>query len=251
MNPCVIAINSAPRKGAEYLGTMLEDFFSIGAAGDLPVSIYSDVGKEGCALSALNFCKRLAVEFPGYDVLWFEDDVIPCLNALQAASLIDFPAGCGLLSFFNNRDRFTAAFGVVDVLASDYVHSLHYKDVAVSPALHLRPSKTGLRFAQAGKYKAELIAFIASLEPEDFILSDRIDGRDESIGHAIVKAGYQFNGLMVPNWFEHIGQVSAWDMENVDRSKWIKSGNWCGANHDALTDLGGLNAWAKISPLPW
>lgn len=42
---------------------------------------------------------------PGNDLLFLEDDVIPCRNAIIAAANVPFPNGAGLISFYDYRNE--------------------------------------------------------------------------------------------------------------------------------------------------
>lgn len=236
-NPCVIAINTAPRANGGYLQEMLENFENHAGLGDpsggWPVMLQFDAYREGATQELLT---NVSTEYPGYDVLLFEDDVIGCKNALLAAAQIRIPKDFGILSFFNSRDRFTKEYGCVDVRYYDPCSSRNMDTLPVVPGIYARDVSAGFMFSQAVKVSADFAAFAGAMRLRDFLGDYPYWMRDMHLGNVAKAMEFKWHGCVVPNWFQHIGVHSAVDDESP-RAREIVSGNWCGLEHDALGDL--------------
>lgn len=235
MNPCVIAINSAPRKKGGYLGQMLENFQHHAGIGEMPIFVQYDADNEG-ASATLEMFINVADQFPGHDCLLFEDDVIGCKNALAAAAQVRIPPRFGILSFFNSRERFTKYHGNVDVTAYDPCCGQNMRTAKMIAGIYARDVENGFMFGQALKVSAAFVDFASKLKPKKFMGKFRPMWRDQHLGNVAQLFGAQYNGLVAPNWFQHVGLDSAIDGES-DRAAGIESGNWPGLEHDALEDL--------------
>lgn len=228
-NKIVVAINTAPR-AEEYLPALLDNLATVAGIGDLPLVMLNS--QEGTSVDCQTLLRTVARDYPDYDVILLEDDILGCKNAIAALAAFTLPEGCGLLSAFNCRERFTESGQTVEVGDVDYAQGYRHRDLPVRRGVYFRPVESGFLFAQAVKLPAKVVAHIAFSET----FRDENGHRDLQLGKAVGECGYKFTCLVVPNWFQHVGKASAWDGESP-RAALIESGNWVGIEHDALEDL--------------
>jgi len=134
------------------------------------------------------------------DVLFFEDDIVACRNAVTGLGLIPVPDDCGYLAAFDHRN----------VLASPSPRLL--KIAADDPT---GPQKSwGFWGNQALKIPRRTIAHLAKQRTDRTYLPNvrsRLYGSDVWLGDnaASARAPWQVYGLIAPSLFQHVGAVSA------------------------------------------
>lgn len=222
----------------------LKTGFSEGMVG--PVVIWDDLHRRGSGFSCWELFKFLAREFPGEDVLLLEDDIIPCKNAFAAMYRTPFPTDCHMLSFFQSRLRFTDEHdgGMVDVDFLDLIAGKRGDWMPIKNGIHLWPATEPFAYSQAVKVTAAVVRAGAE-GPWPYWDNDKnarsvlhpMSIRDRAIGEMAAKV-CKYWGQVAPNWVEHVGDVSAVMLPEhaTNRLKWVRSGNWLGYDHDALTD---------------
>ncbi len=140
----------------------------------------------------------------GVDLLIFEDDVLPCLRGVEAALECITPEDCGFLSFFH-----------------PYLPAWPYAGNRRNPAtgIYRYPLRNMFAFSQAVKIPYRTLERMNLDTMPDMsrhqlttvsVHNGRTiqNGRDRAIGMA-VQPYYESYGLVVPNWFEHTGHLSA------------------------------------------
>jgi hypothetical protein len=140
----------------------------------------------------------------GRDVIMFEDDVIPCNNGLPATVRVKVPSDCAFLSFFNPH------LEQIKLNTKDP----RQRYTAPKPGISRRAVGKSFAFAQAIKIPSATVnSLIRGGIPQGYnerFSNDVRNGRDSALGMAAAQfTQAPYIGLMVPNWFQHIGHVSA------------------------------------------
>jgi hypothetical protein len=245
----ILAVSGVPRVGnVSYTADTVAQVLQNGGMPTIETIVWDDIAREGSAPSCHLLLKKCAADYPGEDILLIEDDIRVCRNAVLRASELAFPADCEMLSLYNNRRRFTATLGNVDV--DDYFHECTQIVSTMPPVagIYFTPADGNFCYAQALKLSGRLVADISTREwPTDEMVG--IDWRDRTVMSPFSirdrVLGY-FAGLIskrigyvVPNWAQHIGDVSAVvnpDWNPYDRCKAVSAGNFISLEHDAMTD---------------
>lgn len=151
---------------------------------------------------------------PGADLLFLEDDVIPCRNALIAAANVPFPDNAGLISFYDYRRELT------------------------HPGM-FKADKRTLMGSQAVKFPARaipdfvrLLRIKAAKDQETGKLKAWQVGWDTWMGLACEKLGLDVWHYS-PSLFQHGG--AKWSVAN-DGSRHYYTENFPGEDWDALTE---------------
>jgi hypothetical protein len=243
----ILAVNACPRNnGVSYTEKTLAQVLANGGMPSIVTIVWDDVAREGSAKACHELLKLCFRDYPGEDVLLLEDDVNCCKNALLACERYEAEPGVEMVSFYNNRTRFTREYGPVDVDYMDSVNPRYTKYLKPIAGTYLDKANDDFVYAQALRLSAKLVEFIAThawpknlvFTPEERRYVTPYQIRDRYLGHL---AGLisRYIAYVVPNWFEHIGDMSAiiqeaWDPTN--RLRQVSAGNFINLEHDALTD---------------
>jgi hypothetical protein len=166
--------------------------------------------------ASLSLLRVLEGTQPGHDLLFFEDDVIPCRNAVVAASRVIAPITAGLISFYDYRCEWK------------------------SPGLFVAPKKRVFWGSQAVKFSASVIERLIPLlidRCKSDLKAGRITAKQVGWDTWIGKAVEGDLGLDVlhysPTLFQHGG--AKWSIANQG-SKHPYAENFPGEEWDALSD---------------
>jgi hypothetical protein len=132
MAEAMVIVSTCPRPGADYLPETLQALDRVGAA-DLPKMVLSDgplpqpcrwparVRTPAARSSRANLWDafRIAVDARVERLLYFEDDVIPCRNAVTRMLAVRCPPEAGLLSFHDKKRGLRSSQGLHVVSARD------------------------------------------------------------------------------------------------------------------------------------
>jgi hypothetical protein len=163
--------------------------------------------------ASLSLLRVLEGTTPGNDLLFFEDDLLPCRNAVIAAATIQRPPMAGLVSFFDYRGEWK------------------------SPGFFIAPKKRDLWGSQAVLIPAHVVQTLIPALKEK-IEKDRAKGNfsargaawDTWLGHAVEDFGFRVVHHS-PSLFQHVGAKSS--IANVGASHPYAK-NFPGEDWDAL-----------------
>ncbi len=134
------------------------------------------------------------------DVLFFEDDIVPCRNAVAGLGLIPVPDHCGFLAAFDHRNVLRSPSPRLLLIAADDPNG---------------PQQSwGFWGNQALKIPRRTIAHLVNQRTDRTYLPgvrSRLYGSDVWLGdHAASRhAPWHVYGLLAPSLFQHVGAVSA------------------------------------------
>lgn len=238
----IVAVSGCPREGGvSYTERTVASLLRAGAK---EVYVYDDVFLSGSGPACHSLLKELYARFPGEDVLLTEDDVLACKNAIPAVERLQFTDDCKAYSLFTNSLRFCREFPKgIDPDYVNYNTNTNYRNVAPLAGIHLQTASRSFAYAQALKLHSSVIEIAATQDWPFIQVSDvalefcsQNNIRDFALGNYIGHVS-RWIGHVVPNWFQHIGDVSAaLNLLKRERLKYVISGNWLGEEHDALTD---------------
>lgn len=154
---------------------------------------------------------------PGNDLLFLEDDVVPCRNALIAACNFEMRRNMGLISFYDYRCEWP------------------------TPGVFAAPKGRWLAGSQAVKFSAEFLSMVMPLI-EKKVEFDTLNGKllpwqagwDTWMGFAVEHAGMDVYHY-APSLFQHGG--ATWSIANE------------GAGHPYALNFPGED-WDALSPCP-
>ncbi len=134
------------------------------------------------------------------DVLFFEDDIVPCRNAVTGFGLIPVPDHCGFLAAFDHRNVLRSPSPRLLLVAADDPSGPQ--------------GSWGFWGNQALKIPRRTIEHLTKQRTDRTYLPgvrSRLYGSDVWLGdHAASRhAPWQVYGLLAPSLFQHIGAVSA------------------------------------------
>jgi len=241
----IVAVSGCPRGDTSYTEDTVKSLIYAGAS---DVYVYDDVSLTGSGPACHALISILSERFPGEDILLTEDDVMACKNAVPAAAMLGFPVGCEALSFYFNALRLCDEYPRgIPLDYSDSCTNKNFRNVPPRAGIYLQPCDK-FQFSQAMKLSAAAIRCIAETPWPDVCTFPNIDQgaivkmspkniRDTALGWYLSHIS-KFVGQVVPNWFEHTGDVSAAMLiHQFERLSLIRSGNWLGVEHDALADV--------------
>jgi hypothetical protein len=243
----ILAVNACPRNnGVSYTETTLAQVLANGGMPSIVTVVWDDVAREGSAKACHELIKLCFRDHAGEDVLLLEDDVNCCKNALLACERYEAPPGTELVSFYNNRTRFTEKYGAVDVDYMDSIDPRYTKYLPPIAGTYIENVNDDFCYAQALRLSAKLVEFIASHQwpknlyftPESAKYITPYQIRDRCLGH-LASLISPYVAYVVPNWFEHVGDVTAVvqpGMEVAHRLTQVSAGNFINRDHDALGD---------------
>jgi hypothetical protein len=189
-------------------------------------------GDQGTQVACRAACAAYARRGGADDLMYFEDDVLPCRNAVAGLAKIPVPDDCGFLAAFANiigQRRFhpskQATPGEPAII----------RQAADDPDLH----GTGHWGNQALKIPRRTVEHLVRQLPTYYAVSRRATGRmlfgsDKWIGQHAASAGAPWHvyGLISPSLFQHVGARSAigahWKLDGRTSPSWR-------ADFDALT----------------
>lgn len=150
----------------------------------------------------------------GSDLLFLEDDVIPCRNAIIAAANVPFPDGAGLISFYDYRNEWKSP-GIFKADRRTLMGSQAVKFPArIMPELTARLAQKAREDSAAGRMKAWQV------------------GWDTWMGKAMEAMGLDV-WHYAPSLFQHGG--AKWSVANMGSSHKYAA-NFPGQDWDALTE---------------
>jgi len=259
----ILAISSCPRiDGISYTeDTLVQVLANGGVPEGTPIIVWDDIMQEGSAHACHSLLKQCALDYPGQDVLLLEDDVRCCANAVKRIVDLPFPADCDMISFYNNRIRFTREEGAIDVDAFIPWSPKIVKSYEPIAGVYFEPANSDFSYSQALLLSAKLVAHIAAaprpdentigLSAIEYGIKNSHTIRDRVLGfyagHISERIAY-----VIPNWFEHVGDVSSVLPDPVDphaRCKQVSAGNFLSFEHDAMTD--DITCEYQGLPRPW
>jgi len=224
----LIVVMTSPRPGVSYLNETLESLDSEGA-GRHPNKIVVSDGPldESCSWQkvvtdgpsgtkkALWKVFRMAVSFPraSEHLILFEDDVIPCRNAVTRVLATSVPPGAPFVSFFDYRS--------LDEPAKNGIHFLN------------RESTKGGRYwgFPAIKFPMDVVEFLARTDMESFLPGNK-DASDTVVDDILkTLSPWKDVAIHCPSLFEHGGEVSS----RGDRAGFHRAKNFRGVDFDALS----------------
>jgi hypothetical protein len=162
------------------------------------ITVHNKHGARGSAAAMGDFCKVLDI-VGDRDLVFIEDDVLPCRNALP----------------------YMAAW------SSPYV--THFFNPMGQPLGPRKLPLGGFEFSQTIKIPARIVAALRADPPRSI---GRNDGWDLAVGRQIAKMGeplYHHRSLV-----QHVGFTSMWNPGN-ELAKRLPARDWPGADFDALT----------------
>jgi hypothetical protein len=145
-------------------------------------------------------CAAIARRVGTDDVLFFEDDIVPCRNAVTGLGLIPVPDDCGYLVAFDHRNVLTSPAPRLLLVMADDPNG---------------PQRGwGFWGNQALKLPRRTIAHLAKQRTDRTYVPhvrSRLYGSDVWLGFNAATEGapWRFYGLLAPSLFQHIGAVSA------------------------------------------
>jgi hypothetical protein len=151
---------------------------------------------------------------PGADLLFFEDDIIPCRNAVVAACNFEVPESAGLVSFFDYRSEWSR------------------------PGTFIAPINRDLWGSQAIKIPWRVLVNLIPMLEEKIAMdaankaSPAKSAWDTWMGHAVEELGYRI-GHYSPTLFQHGG--AKFSIANIG-TRHPYARNFPGEDWDALTE---------------
>jgi hypothetical protein len=145
-------------------------------------------------------CAAIARRAGTDDVLFFEDDVVPCRHAVTGFGLIPVPDDCGFLAAFDHRNVLTSSAPRLLLVPADDPHG---------------PQRGwGYWGNQALKLPRRTIAHLAKQRTDRTYVphvTSRLYGSDVWLGVNAASEGAPWRryGLIAPSLFQHIGAVSS------------------------------------------
>lgn len=224
--PIQIIVTTAPRLSAgdtyraEALGQIRAQ---LGGAAELTVS--DDPDRRGCVPA---LCAGLLKSLPGHRVLWLEDDIRLCKNAVKVMCSFEIPDDCAFVSFYDhyfNRERLPHPG-----LAGLFRFPLSSKLWGLQAVLFSVESMNVLRdWASMARENIETWKATFTDHSDHLVTTVLSAGSSKS----------QF-AILYPNLVQHIGDVSTTvkrDGTPFDSSH-LKSANYAGDGFDAMTLVG-------------
>lgn len=244
----VLGLSTCPRPGVDYVTDTIASLERAGAtaldrfvACDGP-PLRSFAGwqsmvspdRVGSIASLHWICQLASRHWPGADLIFAEDDIECCTNAITALGRLSVPIDCGLVTAFNFGDRYRA----------DGTRVQAFDPRGWDP----RAKRWNRRESQAcGLFRLPLTDFVSTLLcriPSTLVAAiaardgsappprHHFGGRDRALAGWLIDLGYTAYGLIVPSLCEHRGRVSSIDKPAIHR----RSANWSD-DHDALVTL--------------
>jgi hypothetical protein len=171
----------------------------------------------------------------GGDLLFFEDDVKGCVNAVTALELLQVPPDCGYLTVFDHRNRLPRVTTPMLLrVAAD------------------EPGEGGFWGNQALKIPGRTVRHLAQQPDDRFVNGVAWDTTERSLTFgadvwlgayaASATAPWQVYGLVAPSLFQHVGGISAVNPQwRITDGHWRIAQNW-------RTDFDGLVLASALSP---
>lgn len=177
------------RGGAARLKIPRTLYYSAPRTVGLPsVQGWAVVSREGPRGGGNDFRWMIENLNPHMDALLFEDDVQPCVNAIEKMTQIEVPDRCGAVSFYD---------------AGDTVGSLY---AGMSSGIHevpaSGPNNLGFHGAQAFRLPAWLIARM-----QDGEFDPPHSGQDVWVGRLLASIGKRI-AVICPSLVQHVGDDS-------------------------------------------
>jgi hypothetical protein len=212
-NPIQIILQTCPRpSGDDYFEATLRAILDTGGRGQF-IQVCDDNPPSGYLAA---FRKALATVLPGHDVLWFQDDLALCKNAVSAMIDCPVPPQSAFVTFYEG-------------------HHFNRKD----PRVGLIPIRirSGLWGNQALKFTAEAISFLKARWP--VAIPPAYGDTDDQMVAMVLSAHYPEYSVCLPNLVQHVGDLSTLVLRGKPRD-WTRhprmhSSNYPGDDFDAST----------------
>ncbi len=216
MNPVQIILTTCPRLHStdpyEYFRATLEKLYAQFEDG-MSLTVVDDRDRSG---SIVSFKKALAQTIPGHDVLWLQDDISFCKNAVKTMIACQIPADEGYVSFLD---------------------FYHFRDEVRRVGLHSVPALLGLRSLGAVKFSCEAIAVLKDKFSTYERRPHEID-HDDVLVSSLLRDRFPFFSICLPNIVQHVGRFSSHTYKGKpydnDRGRFY-SQNYPGDDFDAST----------------
>lgn len=221
--PVQIIVTTAPRHGNNPWGfatdidkTLAKQLWGWAALTNIRLDFSVDEERRG---TMFTLRQGLSKALPGHDILWLEDDIKFCKNAVKAMVGATVPSTCGFLSFYDHR---------------------HFRQKIESPTLGMVAMSEGLYGLQAVRFPARAIECLKLHDSNDHLTFPSDSDLQVSTW---LKTRYSHFAVCLPNLVQHIGHKSVRlraDGQPVDTHDWNGySANYAGDDFDAMTlDLG-------------
>ncbi len=202
-NSYIVVVSTCPRAGADYLPDTLAALDREGAA-DLRKVVLSDgtlatkcdwpvrVREPAARSTRANLWDafRLAVEAGAERLLYFEDDIVPCKNAIARMLAVECPERAALLSFHDKKRRLRRA------------HGLH-----LAPARDI--DRAGFWGLQAVSIPRRTLEYLVTKDPYSVWRFNVARHGDRAVEEFVVRSPWPRVAYHVPSLVRHVGVVSA------------------------------------------
>jgi hypothetical protein len=171
---------------------------------------------NGSRVSLQRVCELARRQPGGGDLLYFEDDLAACRNAVTAWERIAVPPDCGFLAAFDHKNLARGFEPRILRVASD--------DPTVGPYCG----------NQAIKIPGRTLAHLVQQSTAGNFGNSRLFGSDVWLGHhaASAAAPWKVAGILAPSLFQHVGAASSihphWKLADRTAQNWRQ-------DFDALT----------------
>jgi hypothetical protein len=126
-------------------------------------------------------------------LLFFQDDVIPCINLVRAVASAPIPSELAFLDLFDVKE----------------VHNAALAGIYRTPAMGRDGG--GYMCAQAMVFPAEVVHWLAKQDPMSVHLpwTGKRRGADSVLGRLLAESPWPLYGAVLPAMVEHVGAISA------------------------------------------
>lgn len=166
---------------------------------------------------------RLAAEMKVDRLLYFEDDIVACRNAVTHMAQVPIPEQVGVMSFFDQR--------LVSKTVPNGVYTIPIKKIS-----------KGLWGMVAVVFPRGALGHLAKQDPFSVLKDEPERNGDRVVGLFLQDSKWPRIGINAPSLCEHVGAVSAARPGAVLKGR--QALNWPGEGFDALS-LGSLESKYK------
>lgn len=224
----VVIVSTCPRVGADYLPATLEALDQAGA-GELPRLVLSDGPREACSWPII--CRdpaaestranlwqafRAALELEAERLLYFEDDIYPCRNAVARMAELAIPAAAAFVTFHDKKQILRRR----------------------APGLHMvpAPDEDGAGFwgLQAVALPRRTLEYLATLDPMSIRTINTRRNGDRVLEDFVSRSRWPWIAYHSPSLVRHVGHVSAAHPDRNHANQNVPI-NYAGDDFDALT----------------
>jgi hypothetical protein len=223
----MVVVSTCPRVGADYLAGTLAALDREGAA-DLHKIVLSDGALTGACewpsrerIPAAKSTRanlwdafRCALEAGAERLFYFEDDIVPCKNAIARMVAVECPDRAALMSF-HDKKRFRRTHGF---------HLAPARDV----------DRAGFWGSQAVSIPRRTLEYLVTQDPYSVWRLNLARHGDRTIEEFVVRSPWPRVAYHAPSLFRHVGVVSAAHPDRFRPNRHVPD-TYMGDEFDAMT----------------